>query len=488
MRILRFPLLAFALITGLFLCHDALAAPHRSAAGRHPALSVSKVNAREYMPTSELRPGMKGYGLTVFKGTKIERFDVTILGVLKKVQYGRDLILVRLNGGPVTKRYANIIAGMSGSPVYINGRLVGAVSYGIPFAREPLGFLTPIQDMLEAWDPDLPQIASAGGLSASGDTGPAIPASLMIDGRHVTGIRLAAPGTGAFAISAGGTLTLTPLMTPLTVTGVSASRLPALAKLLAPLGLRPSQAGSAVPPAGTQGSAMIPGGAVGVSLATGDLDMTAIGTLTYRRGNKVVAFGHPYAVQPTGIGPLDAPMFSAYIHDILPSYQSSEKVGSAVRLVGRIFQDRPSAIGGEIGGKPRMVPIALDIEDRSIKRTRHFRAQVVRHPLITGQLAAFAASNAIFELHGQPGDASRHGVQVSRVGREQGRDGPEMKRVVQESTGILGPQRALGGGGKPKPAHYRSDHQDRGGEHSVAAPQCGEATAAKTREDGGRGD
>jgi hypothetical protein len=100
---------------------------------------------------------MKGYGLTVFRGTKIERFGVTVLGVLRKVNNGKDLILVRLQGGPVTQRSANVAAGMSGSPVYINGRIVGAVAYAPAFAREPLGFLTPIEDMLEAWDPDLPQ-------------------------------------------------------------------------------------------------------------------------------------------------------------------------------------------------------------------------------------------------------------------------------------------------------------------------------------------
>ncbi len=136
---------------------------------------------------------MKGYGPTVFRGTKIERFGVTILGVLQKMNNGKDLILVRLEGGPVTKRYANVIAGMSGSPVYVNGRIVGAVAHGTAFAREPLGFLTPIEDMLEVWDPDLPQTISASARSPPGP-GCTLPAAITVGGRRMTGVRFAAPG------------------------------------------------------------------------------------------------------------------------------------------------------------------------------------------------------------------------------------------------------------------------------------------------------
>lgn len=373
-------------------------APRRAAAPLRP----QSLAAHEYLPTARLTPGMKGYGLTVFKGTKIERFNVTILGLLRKINNGKDLILVRLEGGPVTKRYANVIAGMSGSPVYVKGRIVGAVAYAPVFAREPLGFLTPIEDMLEAWDPDLPQTPT----TASAQAFPPIreqnlPAAILVGGRRVTTVRFATPGETPSTVS-NGTLTLVPLATPVSISGVALSRLPALAQLLAPLGLAPSQMpGGARPPAGTKGSPLQPGGAFGVSLATGDLDMTAIGTLTYRRGDKIVGLGHPF----TGIGPIDAPMFSAYIHDVLASYQSSQKLGSPVQLVGRVFQDRPFSVGGQIGARPVMVPIAIDIDDRSTRRFRRFRAQILRHPLMTPRIAAFAAANAIAEVHGQPGDS-----------------------------------------------------------------------------------
>jgi hypothetical protein len=146
---------------------------------------------------------------------------------------------------------------------------------------------------------------------------------------------------------------------------------------------------------------MVPGGAVGVSLATGDFDFTGFGTVTYRRGDKIVAFGHPFF----GIGPIDAAMYSAYIQDVFPSYNVSDKIGSPVSLVGRVFQDRPFSIGGQIGAPPRMVPVAIDIDDRTTKRRRQFRARIMRHPLLTPLLASTAASSAITEVHGQPGDA-----------------------------------------------------------------------------------
>jgi hypothetical protein len=137
------------------------------------------------------------------------------------------------------------------------------------------------------------------------------------------------PGNASAAASSTGVMTLVPLATPVSVAGVSLRQMPALAKLLAPLGLQPMpmMGGGGAPASGANsgGSAMQPGGAFGVSLATGDLDLTAIGTLTYRKGSKVVGFGHPF----TGIGAIDAPMYSAYIHDVLPSFNISQKLGLA---------------------------------------------------------------------------------------------------------------------------------------------------------------
>ena len=121
-----------------------------------PAQAAAPVYS-DILPLSQVKPGMTGYGLTTFKGTTISRFEVTVIGILRKVNNGHDLILIRMKGGPITERGANLIQGMSGSPIYINGKCVGAFSQGETWPKEPVGMVTPIEDMLEAWDPNIPQ-------------------------------------------------------------------------------------------------------------------------------------------------------------------------------------------------------------------------------------------------------------------------------------------------------------------------------------------
>ena len=112
---------------------------------------------KDILPLSQVKPGMTGYGLTTFKGSTISRFKVTVIGIVKNANSGHDLILVKMQGGPITQRGANLIHGMSGSPIYLNGKVAGAFSMGENFPKEPIGSVTPIEDMLEAWDPEIPQ-------------------------------------------------------------------------------------------------------------------------------------------------------------------------------------------------------------------------------------------------------------------------------------------------------------------------------------------
>ena len=371
-----------------------LPAPTVEGSARRPDMLLP----REFLPTSALHAGMKGYGLSVFHGNKIERFDVTILGLLRKVNSGRDLILVRL-GGPNMSRVSDVVAGMSGSPVYIDGRIVGAVSYGMQFTKEPMGFLTPIEDMLDAWDPALPQSpiyelpripANAVGLAQP----------IRIEGHVYRSLRIAAFGDNRRSV-AGGSIVARPCLTPLNVAGVTGSRFARIAETLRKFGLDARQGPGSTMNPGLRGSAMQPGGALGMSLLTGDIDMTGIGTLTYRRGDRIVAFGHPFL----GVGPVDAPMFTAYIHDLLPSYSESQKIGSPVKMVGSFSQDRPFSIGGRIGATPNLVPITVHVTDHVVGRDRVFRARMVRHPQLTPALATMAAGTAIANVHGLPGDA-----------------------------------------------------------------------------------
>ncbi|MDX1935288.1 MAG: SpoIVB peptidase S55 domain-containing protein [Capsulimonadales bacterium] len=352
----------------------------------------------EFLAPSQLRRGMKGVGLTVFQGNRIERFDVTILGVVRKANNGRDLILVRLSG-PTLRRVSDIISGMSGSPVYVGGKIIGAVAYGASFTRESIGYVTPIEDMLEAWDPGLPQTPddNPAPLPEPPDSDLTVP--LFVSGQRYDRVRIDSARTGA---SPPGVLRLRPLMARVTVTGVSGPRFATVARELAEIGLDARRNGGGVAAPGLTGSPLTPGGAVAMSLATGDIDITGIGTVTYRRGDRIVAFGHPFL----GIGPLRAPMFTAYIHDIQPSFNESQKVGSPVTLVGAFSQDRPYSISGRIGDTPSMMPLTVRVRDRMMGKVRTFKAKLIRHPLLLSRLINIASSAAVAEIHGQPGEAT----------------------------------------------------------------------------------
>ncbi|MBI2843312.1 MAG: hypothetical protein HYX78_07910 [Armatimonadetes bacterium] len=360
------------------------------------APGVTKEDLKGIMPISEVRTGMKGYGLTVFRGTKIEKFDVEVLGILRKANNGKDLIFARLSGGPITERGANIIQGMSGSPVYINGRMIGAVAYGPGgFSKEPLGMLTPIEDMLDALDPKLP--AHPPGLSSAAST--VLGSPVKVGNETIRRVEIRTPISGSGRAASGGTFVMTPLMTPLMVSGMSSRGIAQLAELLEPYGIMPMAGPGAR--ADDIPTELKPGASVGLSLATGDIDLTAVGTVTYRRGNKIVGFGHPML----NIGPIDAPMTTAYVHDVFPSLQISSKIASPMKVVGRIAQDRPWSIGGEIGEMPKMIPVTVDVDDVAIGRKRTIKVNVLNHPLLAPKLVVMMTAEALAQTHGLPGDA-----------------------------------------------------------------------------------
>ncbi|BDI31241.1 hypothetical protein CCAX7_32920 [Capsulimonas corticalis] len=362
-----------------------ISAPHPNASHRFV------FDTKKFMRVSELRPGMRGYALSVFKGTKIEKFDIEILGVVAKFNNGKDYILFRALNGPSVTRKLNIAHGMSGSPIYINGRLVGAISMGIPgtqFAKDPIALATPIEEMFDAWSPDLP--SNPNSISASPDAG----------GKSYGGSYSATPISPDAASRLGN---FQQMDIPLVVSGVSAHGVSQLNSLLAPYHFDVMAGGGSAPTDNNplaQHATLEPGSAVGVSLVQGDVDMTATGTVTYRDGNRLLLFGHPLS----SLGPIDAALTTAYVVDIFPSYQDSIKLGAPIKTVGRIFQDRPYSVGAQIGPMPKMIPMTVTVDDQSIKRTKTYRVRIIDHPLLTAQFVTYVAGQAISQLHGQPGD------------------------------------------------------------------------------------
>ncbi len=366
---------------------------------------ISKwLKAGQFMPLSELKPGMQGYGLTVFQGNKIERFDVTVIGVVKKVLSGRDAVMVRLSGPTMGKN--TVIRGMSGSPVYINGKLVGAVSYGFDFSREPIVGLTPITDMLDALTPNHKADETSGLRHIGYHNLPILGGEFGYENSSAAnGSSQGSDLTGGITTTSSGGTRMIPLIAPISLSGFSSGAQEFLGDHLKNFGMSVS--------AGTAGAidesldddsnaaknypgeTIKPGGAVSVLLVTGDFSASATGTATTTFGGNVLAFGHPFMQA----GPVDFPMATAYIHQVLPNLAVSFKVASPVKVVGSVVNDRPWAIGGELGRQSKMIPATYTVVDRTRGVKKTFHLNVINHADLTPELLASTAISAIDTTH-----------------------------------------------------------------------------------------
>ncbi len=309
---------------------------------------------------------MTGYGLSVFHGTSVDTFQLTILGVLKGNRPGADLILARAKGDFLER--TGIIAGMSGSPVYIGGKLVGAVSYTWAFTKDPVAGITPIGEMLAALN------------SVPEDRDEKIEPS---DARY-----------GALDLPPGATSPVPgearPIVTPLALSGFTPEALRYLSPWLDEHGFVSAPGGGA--PGEGSCDSIVPGSAVGVDLVRGDMSATAIGTVTYRDGNRVLAFGHPFYA----LGRVQLPMSAATIHTIFASQQISTKVGSSTKTCGTLVADRSVGIAGELGPSPSMIPLSVAIHGPH-GRDRSYHFEVARSRSLTPGLAAATIVGSISE-------------------------------------------------------------------------------------------
>jgi len=355
-------------------------------------------------PVDELRAGMVGVGRTVFQGDRLEDFKVHILGVLRNVVgTRRNLILAKLEGGPLAD--TGVIAGMSGSPVYIDSRLVGAVSYSLgQFSKEPIAGITPFDEMVEATAQPAPR-RQAGRVD--------LQMPLTTENMRAS-LRQAFSWMRPFAESPNdvqvlgngldasvGTM-LRPIATPLTIGGFDASVIDPLASAFREQGFLPMMAGAGGQDAALNSAQPLrPGDPIGVALVTGDLEFGATGTVTEVDGKRVYAFGHPFY----GLGPTQFPMTRAYVHTILPSLFSSSKLASTGEIIGTMQQDRATAIAGTLGAGPTLIPINLKLtSDHGTTKT--FKMSIVNDQLFTPLLAYVSILNTLSSYERQNGAAS----------------------------------------------------------------------------------
>jgi hypothetical protein len=383
-------------------------------------------------PLANVRPGMTGYALTVFSGTKPDRFKIKVVSVMRGFLPKQDIILIRAEDPRV--EFSGIAAGMSGSPVYIDDKLVGAVAYAWSFAKEPLGGVTPIEAMLAERNrprrirPENQTLA--GGDGQNNDAGEVAFAAAMMPGP--SGL----PTGGPAAAGAGnGEPRLVRASVPLSVSGFTPQAFADLEAAMRPVGVVPVQAGGGRRLDRKGAGHLEPGSAIGVELVRGDMNMVATGTVTYIDGSRVLAFGHPLF----GLGEVYLPMVDAEIHAFLPALSQSFKLSSPLHEVGTLIQDRQSCIIGDLDARTGMIPIDIRVTGPGAE-PRLFHAEVARNRRLTPTLAAQVLGNAISDA--EP-DATDMVVSVLSKVSIKGHPALELRDNLFSSEGVSG--RALAG-------------------------------------------
>jgi hypothetical protein len=316
---------------------------------------------------------MHGVGKTVFSGDRIEEFDVEILGVLENVGPKQSLILGRLSGGPLA--HTGVMQGMSGSPVYVDGKLIGAVALGFPFSKDPIAGIRPIEEMVAAGG-DAVQVARG----PSDNPMAALPPQQRM---------------------AGG---MAEIATPISFGGFTQSTLEQFGPQLRALGLEPRQGvgvGGRVENRMGDPAALHPGSMISVELMTGDLAVGADGTVTYIAGTQVYAFGHRFL----GVGPTGLPFTRSEVIALLPNVNSSFKISAPKELMGVISQDRNTAVAGELGRRAALVPVSIAM-NRAGKNRETYRMQMVNDSYLSPILLQMAVFSAIDGRERAAGESS----------------------------------------------------------------------------------
>ncbi len=345
----------------------------------------------DHIPLTEITKGMTGYGLTVFSGSVIDTFGVTVIGVQEKARAAGSFLLIEVSGHDL--ELTSIAQGMSGSPIYLDGRFAGALAFGWGGSLRPIAGVTPAADML-ALPTGIPEVARRQELSSS---------------LNLAGLIPLGSDTADLAAGLWGTTGLpTPTVVPLSETNGwldAPSMWLELTKQLAvahpeldtgpdqwlfqPLGLAGGrnlggeQSGEASP-------RLVPGAACAVPMVTGDASLGAIGTVTWVDGDQVLMMGHPFMHR----GPVDFPLATAEILTILPSRQMSFKMGSVGQIIGTVHHDLRAGLSGRMGAAPQMIPVSVAIKGNEATELQ-YRFEILDDPFLTPTLAYWAIYNAL---------------------------------------------------------------------------------------------
>ena len=357
-----------------------------------PSLALSSyAQSPEFFQVDDLSEGMKGVGRTVFQGTTIEEFDVEILGVLKNSSPRQDMVLARISGGPLA--HTGVLQGMSGSPIYIEGKLLGALAFAFPFSKDPIAGIQPITQMVSVLEQAGEERVVQGSFPAEG---PQAYVNRLMVGAAAGGIEeyllpkswMRSNPVLASLATAG----LTQIRTPLFISGASPLAIRQFSGLFEDFGFTPVQGGGSGSAAHLAASddTIEPGASINAELVRGDISVSANGTVTHVDGDKVFAFGHPFM----STGPTDLPMSKGYVIAHIPSVSSSFKIAVPLDVVGAFKQDRSTGIFGTLGQVPRMIPVRVDLHT-SRDTSERYEFEVVNDRFLTPFMMNFTVFNVI---------------------------------------------------------------------------------------------
>jgi len=341
-----------------------------------------------FFPLGEVHKGLMGTAWTVFQGSKPEPMQVEILGVLRGARGpGQDMILAQLHGAH--PEYTGVVAGMSGSPVYIGKRLLGSLSYRIgEFSKDPIAGITPIAQMLEVRDLTMQETGMR---------------------EQETGIREKQTDVAARGIKADG-MNFQAMETPLVITGLRPEAIRLWQQQMAGTGLATVAAGGASSGSGSSldepstlaAATMVPGSAVSAQLVRGDIEISATCTVTYIDPKQLLACGHPILQA----GPVSLPMTTAEVVATLASPLDAFKIINTGQLIGAFTEDRASAIRGVLGQRPRMIPLHISVQ--SPLGDRKLNVEILDLPSLTPQAMLVALYDALLQTNQSSDETSYH--------------------------------------------------------------------------------
>jgi hypothetical protein len=370
-----------------------------SVAGQSSAVIDSNLSSKarakkQILPLNEVREGMTGTAYTVFRGTQAEPFNVEIIGVLPNgIGPKQDMIVGKISGGKADR--TQVFAGMSGSPVYINGKLAGAIAYAFPFSKEAICGITPIEQMVSMFE-KVEKKADAARTPRSYSF-----AELAADewkpnyntAATTTGI-IPYGGTAGAAFGAISGQSFRRISTPLSFNGFTQKTLDLFAPHLNQMGLLPvsgvSSGSGLTKLTKSDETTLVGGDSVSVALACGDFSIMASGTVTLRDESRIYAFGHPFL----SLGAASLPMSESSVVIVVPNLNNSFKMAVSENLVGSMTQDLATGIYGNLGESPKMIPVKLNIQtSRNRKETLNF--EIADDQLLTPLILNMTVFNAI---------------------------------------------------------------------------------------------